>query len=157
MNMNTRNRITTAIALAMLSISAFAADGIWTGASDATWAGANWTGGVPGTGDTATFNGAGNGNTTIDLGGGVTLLNLLFDTSSAAAYTIGSGAVGSQTLTLDNTASITVNATVTAAQTVNAAIKLGTAITGTTTIPNNSGSLLATSPAVPVAPQGTRR
>ena len=51
-----------------------AASGIWTGATDATWAGANWSASpVPGTGDTATFNGAGGGHTAIDLGSGVTI------------------------------------------------------------------------------------
>ncbi len=48
---------------------------------------------------TATFNADSltvNNNTTIDLGGGVTLGALVFDTSSAAAYTIGSGAVAAR-------------------------------------------------------------
>src|SRR5688500_18320982 len=45
----------------------------WDGSTDALWSTTtNWLTDpavVPGTGDTATFNGAGNGNTTIDLGG----------------------------------------------------------------------------------------
>jgi hypothetical protein len=131
------------IASAMLNLAAFAADGTWNGTQDALWSNANnWTGGIPGTGNTATFNNAGNGNTTVDLGGGLTLLNLLFD-SSAAAYTIGSGAVGSQTLTLNHGASITVNAAVANPQTVNAAVTLGTdKNTATYTIQNNSASTL---------------
>ena len=53
-----------------------AANGTWIGAADATWAGANWSASpVPGTGDAATFNGLGNGNTTVDLGSGVTISN----------------------------------------------------------------------------------
>jgi hypothetical protein len=82
-----------------------AASGSWTGITDATWAGANWSASpVPGTGDTATFNGTGNGNTTIDLGGGVTIANILFNTGGAAAYTIGTGAAGSETLTNNDSA-----------------------------------------------------
>ena len=46
-----------------------AASGFWTGATDANWADANWSAApVPGSGDAATFSGAGNGNTTINLG-----------------------------------------------------------------------------------------
>jgi len=104
-----------------------AASGTWTGATDNTWAGANWSASpVPGTGDTATFNGAGGGHTTIDLVSGVTISNLLFNTGSAAAYTIGNGAVGSQTLTLNNSGGITLNSTAASNQLFNAALVLGT-------------------------------
>ncbi len=81
---------------------------------------------MPGTGDTANFNGLGNGHTTIDLGSGVTIMNLLFNTGSAAAYTIGSGSVGSQTLTLNNAGGITLNSMVANNELFNAAIVLGT-------------------------------
>ena len=121
-----------------------AASGTWTGATDATWAGANWSASpVPGSGDTATFNGAGGGHNTIDLGSGVTIMNLLFDTSSAAAYTIGNGVAGSQTLTLNNSGGITVNSTVASNQLFNAAIVLGTDTTAqTNAIVNNSTNIL---------------
>ena len=96
--------------------SLHAASGTWTGATDATWAGANWSASpVPGTLETATFNGLGNGFTTIDLGSGISVGTILFDTASVAGYTIGSGGVGAQTLTLDNTGAITMNSTVMAA------------------------------------------
>ena len=88
---------------------------------------ANWLtdpAAVPGTGDTATFNSAGNGFTTIDLGTGVTIGNILFDTSSAAAYTIGLGAVGSRSLTLDNAGAITLNSDVANNQLFNANLSL---------------------------------
>jgi hypothetical protein len=105
-----------------------AADGTWTGAAGALWSAAGiWTGGVPGTGNTATFNGAGNGNTTIDLGSGVTLKTNLFNTASVAAYTIGSGTVGSQTLTLNDSGAIQLTSTVANNQLFNAAITFGTA------------------------------
>ena len=121
-----------------------AANGTWTGATDNTWAGANWsTTPVPGTGNIADFNGLGNGNTTIDLGGGVTISNLLFDTSSAAAYTIGHGAAGSQTLTLNNSGAITLNATVANGELFEAAILLGTDSTAQTyRFANNSANPL---------------
>ncbi|MBK8091575.1 MAG: autotransporter-associated beta strand repeat-containing protein [Verrucomicrobiaceae bacterium] len=116
-----------------------AASGAWTGLTDSTWAGANWSATpVPGTGDSATFNNDGNGNTTIDLGTGLTVATVIFDTASAAAFTLGSGGVGAQTLTLDTTGAITMNSTVAANQLVNANLTLGTAITGTTTINNSS-------------------
>ena len=76
---------------ALLAVpSAQAANRTWNGTNDSFWAnGANWSGGAPGTGDTATFNNAGNGNTTIGLGGGVTVGTVVFDTANAAAYTVG--------------------------------------------------------------------
>jgi autotransporter-associated beta strand protein len=103
-----------------------AASDTWTGATDALWSNtANWNPSVavPGTGDTATFNAA-SSNTTIDLGAGVTLGTLLFDTSSAATYTIGSGAVGSQTLTLGT--AVQMNSTVAQNQLINANLALST-------------------------------
>ena len=48
------------------------------------------------------------------------------DTAGAAAYTIGAGGVNTQTLTLGNSGSITMNSTVAADQTINALVKLGT-------------------------------
>jgi autotransporter-associated beta strand protein len=91
---------------------------------------------MPGAGDTATFNGA-SSNTTVDLGAGVTLGSLLFDTSGAAAYTIGSGSVGSQILTLGTVGNaITMNSTVANNELINSNIALGT--TGTYTVTNDS-------------------
>jgi autotransporter-associated beta strand protein len=118
----------TACAIAgLMSKSAMAASGSWNGLTDNTWAGSNWSATpVPGTGDTATFNGAGNGNTTIDLGGGVTVQNIRFDTSSVAAYNIGAGAVGSQTLTLNDSGSITLTPLVANNETFDANLILGT-------------------------------
>lgn len=127
----------------MLAPAAQAASDTWTGTTDATWAtSTNWLGGtVPGTGDTATFN-AGSSFTTIDLGAGVTIGSVLFDTSSAAAYTIGSGAVGSQTLTFGNAGAITVNAGVTTSQLFNSNLQLSNAAAATTTFTNNGSGTL---------------
>lgn len=97
--------------------------------TDSNWATTtNWVGNpavVPGTGDTATF-GPTFGTTTISLGAGVTI-NTISYASVAAGYTIGSGAVGSQTLTLNHGGSIIINAAAnTNDQLLNAAIVLGT-------------------------------
>ncbi len=127
------------LGVAGLAPLAHAASGTWSGAADSVWSNtSNWSASpVPGTGDTATFNSAGSGNTTLDLGAGVTVGTVLFDTSSAAAYTIGSSAVGSQTLTFGTVnGGITVNATVASNQLVNANIALAT--TGNYNATNNS-------------------
>jgi autotransporter-associated beta strand protein len=121
--------------------AAFAADDTWLGTTDSTWATAtNWAGGnVPGPGNTATFSEASldvSGHTTLDLGTGVTLGALIFD-SNAAAYTIGSGGAAGQTLTLDTVGNaITMNSGVANNELINANLALAT--TGTYTVTNNS-------------------
>ena len=84
-----------------------AASAEWTGAADANWATpGNWTATpVPGSGDTATFDLTNNGHTTISLGAGVTIRNLVFSRADAP-YTIGAGATGSETLTLNHGGSV---------------------------------------------------
>lgn len=131
-----------AAALPLMIGAARAADATWTGATDATWAGeGNWSATpVPGTGNVATFNSAGNGNTTIDLGTGVTVGNIIIDTASAAPYTIGSGTIGSQTLTLDLNGGVNVGSTVTANQVLSANLSLPTI--GFYNIINNSANTL---------------
>src|ERR1700704_630411 len=123
--------------------SLIATSATWNGTTSTAWTlSTNWSGNplvVPGSGDTATFNNAGNGNTTLNLGLGVTINTVLFDTSSAASYTIGSGAVGSQTLTLNDAGAITVNSTVTNNQTINANVVLGlNRVVSTYSFTNNS-------------------
>lgn len=121
--------------------SANATSDAWDGSTNGTWAtSTNWLTDpitVPGTGDTATFNGVGNGNTTLSLGAGVTVGAILFDLTPVA-YTIGSGVVGNQILTLDNAGAVTMNSTVLTSQLFNANITLGTAISGTTTVTNSN-------------------
>src|SRR5688500_5589634 len=116
-------------AFALLPTTGKATSDVWDGSTDGLWStSTNWLTNpaiVPGTGDTATFNGPGNGFTTIDLGLGVTINRLVFDTATAAAFTIGAGAIGSQTLTLDNGGGIVVNATVTNNELINANVVLG--------------------------------
>jgi autotransporter-associated beta strand protein len=125
-------------ATATSASSTFKVNGpIWNGALDAQWAtSGNWDGGVPGPADTATFNNAANGNTTLDLGGGATIKTILFDSASAAAYTIGSGDIGNQTLTLNDSGRIQLSVSVANNQLFNAAITLGTATAASYTLTN---------------------
>ncbi len=130
----------------LLSPVAHAASGSWLGATDSLWSDvSNWSASpVPGAGEVATFDGAGNGNTTIDLGAGVTIGSVVFDTADAVAYTIGSGAVGSQTLTFGAVGgAITMNSTVAANQLFNSNLALAVTTTANNaatyyTVTNNS-------------------
>lgn len=69
------------------------ASATWLGTTDGTWATeSNWSAApVPGAGDTATFSGAGNGNTAIDIGAGVALSTLGFASGAASYVFSGSG------------------------------------------------------------------
>ncbi|MCE9611793.1 MAG: autotransporter-associated beta strand repeat-containing protein [Chthoniobacter sp.] len=136
-------RVLAGSILALLAAPAMQADdAVWTGLNSALWSDiggfGNWDnapGPVPGTGETATFNAA-SANTTIDLGAGVTITTVKFDTASADAYTIGSGG---QTLTLDPAGAVNMTSSVGADQTVNATIFLGTGnTTDVFTFTNNS-------------------
>jgi autotransporter-associated beta strand protein len=145
-----------AAALPLMIGTARAADATWTGATDATWAGeGNWSATpVPGTGNTATFNSAGNGNTTIDLGTGVTVGNIVIDTAGAAPYTIGSGTIGSQTLTLDLNGGVNLGSTVTANQALNASLSLPTI--GFYNSVNNSANTLTLAGSISTATAGSK-
>ena len=94
----------------------------WTGGANATWSNnANWSSGVAPTNYQAvTFNNAGGGNTNINLGGPVSVVRLVFDTSSCAAHTIQSG----NTLTFNPGGGITITDTVTTSQTLNCDVAL---------------------------------
>lgn len=136
-------QLALAIAALLAAPIVQATSATWNGGTDSQWAGSNnWSGVplvVPGNGDSATFNNAGGGHVVLDLGGGVTIKTLLFDTSSAASYIIGSGGVGAQTLTLNDAAALTLNANVANNELCNANLILGT-VTGsaTQTFTNNS-------------------
>jgi len=138
-------KITTTcfVLLASLAVSQ-AANGTWLGTGGSTWANAaNWSASpVPGFADTATFNGTGSGNTLIDLGGGVTVSNIVFDTATVVPYTIGAGAAGSQTLTLSDGGAVELTGTVTANQLFDANIVLGTAAATNYLITNGSTATL---------------
>src|SRR6185312_12508080 len=106
-----------------------AASATWNGTTSTSWSTVgNWSASpVPGFTDTATFNNAGNGHTVISLDTGIQIQDIIFDTANAAAYTIGSGAVGSQTLNMSGSGTFNVTGTVTNTQTFNAAMILSTA------------------------------
>ncbi|MGJ8650330.1 MAG: beta strand repeat-containing protein [Opitutaceae bacterium] len=140
--------LTTAAAFVLSGAVANAATDTWDGDTDALWSDTtNWVGAtiVPGTGDTATFNsvvGTG-GAAVIDLSGGVTIGALEFTGASVAAYTIGAGAVGTDTLTLDNGGNIVMTSTVANDQLINAHVVLGTdATSASNTLTNNSANTL---------------
>jgi autotransporter-associated beta strand protein len=112
---------------------------VWDGGdgSSSLWSdAANWSGAAsaPGSGNIAAFNGSGHGHTLISLGSGVTVGSVFFDTAEAAAYTIGAGAAGSQTLTLDFGGGITLNSTVANNQIFNANL----ALSGSAVLADNS-------------------
>ncbi len=126
--------------------SAHAASDAWDGATDSLWSTAtNWATdtSAPGAGETATFNGAGSGNTTIDLGAGVSVGSVVFDSPSAAAYTIGAGGAGAQTLSLGNAGAITINSGVTTSQTISSNLSLDSAVNAAATLTNNGSGLLS--------------
>jgi autotransporter-associated beta strand protein len=106
---------------------AFSADGAWSGAAGAAWTNdANWSASpYPGGADTATFNGAGNGNTVVDLGGLAGILNVTFAGSGVAGYTLGTSGVSGQTLVVGDGGLVQVAEDAGNSQTVNAAVRLG--------------------------------
>lgn len=123
--------------------SSSATSDVWDGSTGSIWAtGTNWATDplvVPGATETATFSGPGNGNTVIDLGAGITIGSLIFDSANAAGYTIGTGAPSSQVLTLNNAGAITVNSNVATNQLFNSAVNLGTdGSAASYTLTNNS-------------------
>ncbi|MBN2453789.1 MAG: hypothetical protein JXB40_05995 [Candidatus Omnitrophica bacterium] len=87
--------ISVVVALMMvflLSINALAANATWDGSESALWANNdNWSAAYPANSDTATFNAVPvvPGNTTIDLGAGAGVGNIVFDTANCPAYIIG--------------------------------------------------------------------
>jgi len=139
--MNVSSRIILAGTVAAL-VTVSSAQGFterWLGTSDASWGNAdNWNiSYTPGAGIVASFDGPGGLVDVIDLeAGGSSIGDVVFDTASAVAYTIGGGAVGSQTLRLDITGdpdpagTITVNAGVTQNQLFNANIVLNSVLNG---------------------------
>ncbi|MDR1279960.1 MAG: autotransporter-associated beta strand repeat-containing protein [Opitutaceae bacterium] len=100
-------------------------DGTWTGlGANNNWATQlNWGDGsvaVPGSNQTATFDGAGNGQTTINLSANLTLKAMTFTSASAAAYTIGTAPDTGGTLTWNaNGQKLLIDATVLTNQTIN--------------------------------------
>jgi fibronectin-binding autotransporter adhesin len=98
----------------------------WTGAANNDWSNAaNWTpSGFPSSGTVDVFfDGPGGGQTTINLDASAEIRNMIFETSSAGAYTIGTAG---QQLVVVNNGNVTLSEGVTNDQTIAANIKLGT-------------------------------
>src|SRR5262249_39090888 len=96
----------SALMAVLTATPAIAANGNWLGTSNNVWqVNSNWSGAsYPGSavGDVATFNSAGNGNISLDVGTGLNLRRVILDTNSAA-YTLGTGGVGAQSFNLNRT------------------------------------------------------
>ncbi len=139
-----RHGILVAVAILAIAPSAPARQtDSWTGTSTATpsnlWTDAtNWSTGVPVSGNTATFNGAGNGNTSISLGGAAQPISTISFTGSPAAYTLGVLSSG-DAFSISAGGSITVAAGINTTQTIDAALMPA----GTMTVTNNGTGLLA--------------
>ncbi len=124
--------------------SAQGSSGAWTGANSAAWTNnANWSSSTypgSGTGQTATFNSAGNGNTVLDLLGLASIKYMTFASTGVAAYTVGTGGTNSQTLTLEkNIGRILLAGDAANSQIFNAVVRLGSdAATGDYTFQNDS-------------------
>lgn len=124
--MNVVKRLDVFVTVTLLGacLSAYAASGTWSGAQSANWTdSANWSASpYPSGGDTATFSGA-SANTTINTAGLPGILNIVFDTASVAAYTIGIGT--SQTTILRDGGEVRITDTAGASQTLNTTLRLG--------------------------------
>lgn len=138
-----------ALLLAALSRPAEGASATWSGSAGTVWADVNnWVGppaSAPGTGDTATFDGAGAAQPLIDTSGGIAIRSIVFDTASAPAYTI--GAQGA--LQVDPGGDITLTAAVAQNQSVNAAINVSS--TGATLSNAGTASALVVNGAITFA------
>jgi autotransporter-associated beta strand protein len=122
---------------------AHAASATWNGATSSSWsASTNWSASPgPGTGNTATFDNSTAGAAQTIITGSITIASILFNTSSAAAYTLGGASAGMGQITLNDGGSIAVNSSITRSQTVNANLVLGTnAGTSSYSLTNNSTS-----------------
>jgi autotransporter-associated beta strand protein/T5SS/PEP-CTERM-associated repeat protein len=133
------------------AISATAAETAWTGGTDAAWATtSNWNPALPTAADTAVFDSAGNGNTTIDLGGDVGIGAIRFSTAAAAAYTLGQAG---QSFIFDAAGTpIAVEAGVGNAQVINAGLVLAA---GTSTVSTESVAGLTLGGGISAAADGT--
>ena len=111
-------------AVILCSGSTQAATDTWTGLTDSSWATpGNWSPvAVPANGDTALFNGTGAGHTAVAISAATTINSITFDTSSAAAYTLGTTSGG--ILSLQSGGAVQTTSSVANIETINSPIKL---------------------------------
>ena len=120
--------------------SAYAASGTWSGAGNGYWTNsANWSvSPYPSGADTASFTGAGNSQTTINVAGLSSIKGIFFDTANAASYTLGSGGANVQTLVAASDGVVSLSSTVASDQVIAAALQLP----GSYTFTNNAARTL---------------
>jgi hypothetical protein len=144
--------ITALTALVAVPVARAQSTRTWTGlaAPDKNWITlGNWNTGVPVSGDTALFNGPGNGNVNIGLGGTTRPIKaILFDTASAAAY--GVGDQPGDKFNFDANGTITVNASVATQQWIHARTQTNGNLTVT-----NRGALLSLGGNITIGGGGT--
>jgi autotransporter-associated beta strand protein len=108
----------------LIATSSALAQETWSGGTSGSWnLSSNWSGGIPASTDTATFNN--NVNTTIDLGASgatTSVKSITFDTAGVGAFTI--GATTSGTLALATGGTIQTTSSVANIETINAPITL---------------------------------
>ena len=112
----------------LCATASLAADGFWNGTGSAFWTNsANWSASpYPSGANTATFiNAAAGRETMINLQGLSNIKSITFDTASVAAYTNGTGAANSQTLTMLD-GEIKLSSTAANSQVFNCGVQLGT-------------------------------
>jgi fibronectin-binding autotransporter adhesin len=119
----------------------------WTGAVSANWVDPpNWSlGAPPTTGQAAYFNGPGNGNTAINLGGLTQSLGALQFDAGAASYVIGTAAGGTLSFAADNNGAGVGAISVTAGATVAQAVNANVAFTTTAPLITNASTTAGTS------------
>ena len=117
----------SAAVVLLLAPRAGSKQSIWVGSAtpDNKWTTvSNWNLGVPGSGDTAFFNNAGNANTTVGLSGAAQPIKTIeFDNGITPSYTLGFAASGDKFL-VDSGGSILMTQTVANVQTINADLLL---------------------------------
>jgi hypothetical protein len=113
--------------LALSGVSARGASGTWAGTQSEHWTNsANWSASPFPSGDeTATFNGAGNNRTNINVALLSGIQNITFDSTSVNNYNIGLEPVNSQTLVFRNSGNIRLTSSANKSQNIFAAVQLG--------------------------------
>jgi autotransporter-associated beta strand protein len=139
------------ICLVTVGLSAFAQSRVWVGTTDANWGTVgNWNAAaVPISTTSAQFDGAGNGNTTISLGGAARAANRVVFLTAPAAYTFNSGgSSGALTITVPSASgeSIVIRSGVTTSQDLSGIANLRPSTASATFYITNSGSGTMTLP-----------